>query len=195
MASPNCRNFLKFLDFKKKYIQVITNSQFGKVDLTKKKKGEGGVRTEKNRIYPTEKRKKKKTLLVKIRSWPAEKNFSWYNMMKVWLRPTVKLYISHRKKKKKTLLVKIRSWPAEKNLSWYNMVNHITQFINRCYWPLQPSYYRLLKPCIFFETTLIQTVIQSPTPRKKKKPPMRPVWVNDWNDQKTSPNKKRIKQW
>ena len=110
------------------------------------------------------------------------------------LRPTVKPYIS-REKKKKTLLVKIRSWPVEKNLSWYNMVNHITQFINRCYWPLQPSYYRLLKPCIFFETTLIQTVIQSPTPRKKKKPPMRPVWVNDWNDQKTSPNKKRIKQW
>ena len=24
---------------------------------------------------------------------------------------------------------------------------------------------------------------------------MRPVWVNDWNDQKASPNKKRIKQW
>ena len=177
MTSPNCRNFLKFLDFKKKYIQVITNSQFGKVDLTKKKKGRGVCAQRKTVYIPQKKEKKKKTLLVKIRSWPAEKSFSWYNMMKSVAKANCKtVYIQE---KKKTLLVKIRSWPAEKNLSWYNMVNHITQFINCCYWPLQPSYYRLLKPCIFLETTLIQTVIQSPTPRKKKKPPMRPVWVND----------------
>ena len=57
MASPNCRNFLKFLDFKKKYIQVITDSQFGEnVDLTKKKRGGGGT-TKKNCIYPREKKK------------------------------------------------------------------------------------------------------------------------------------------
>ena len=74
VALPNCRNFLKFLDFKKKCTQVITNSQFREnVDLTQKK---GGGGTEKNRIYPTEKRKKKKNLIGEDKKLTGRENIS-----------------------------------------------------------------------------------------------------------------------